>query len=107
MPADPHDRSTTRLNRLVAGMLGIAALVAIVAGVRSLSLAQTGELRAPPSRPGVLAQPELERQAVTVRECTDARGRPVYTSESCTRAADAGRPREVDVTTIELAPRAR
>jgi hypothetical protein len=104
MPADTHDRTTTRLNRLVAIMLGIAAVLAIIAGVRSLGLAQTGELRtAPKPAPGVLAQPELERRAITVNECTDAKGRRVYSSEACANAARTTE-RKVEVTTVQLAP---
>jgi hypothetical protein len=96
----------TALNGLVAALLGLAVVVALVAGLRSLYLAQTGELRPPPPRnPGLLQQPELPRDEVQVRACVDAEGATVYSSDSCASGADAGE-RAVEVTTIELAPAA-
>lgn len=104
MAAENDGRTTGRLNTLVAIMLGIAALLAIVAGIRSLGLAQTGELRSvPKTAPGVLAQPQLEQRAITVNECTDAKGRRVYSAEACANASTAAQ-RQVEVTTVELAP---
>jgi hypothetical protein len=88
------------LNRLVAVMLALAVVLAIVAGVRALGLAQRGALQAPGRQPNLLGAPELPREEVRVHECTGARGAKVYTSEPC----DEGAERAVDVTTIELQP---
>lgn len=104
MPADTHDRTTAGLNRLVAILLGVVVVLAIIGGLRSLWLAQSGELRPAPTRAaGVLAQPEAERRSITVNECSDAKGRRVYSTEACADAKGAAT-RELEVTTVELAP---
>lgn len=100
------DRRTTFLNALVAALLGVAVLVAIGTGLGALGVAQTGRLgAAPPPDPGVLVQPELAPDAVTVHECVDARGEKLYSSAPCA-SADGTAPAEraVAVTTLDLAP---
>jgi hypothetical protein len=106
-----RERKSPLLNAVVAALLGLAVVVALVAGLRALGLAQTGDLRAPlpedapPPNPNLLSQPELARDEVLTYECSDGAGGKVYTSVPC-EGADGRRgvERPVTVTTIELAP---
>lgn len=106
-----RDGKSNLLNAIVAVLLGLAVVVALVAGLRAIGLAQTGELRgrvpasAPPANPNVLVQPELAKDEVLTYECSDGAGGKIYTSVPC-EGVDGrrGAERPVEVTTIDLAP---
>jgi hypothetical protein len=104
-----RDAKSNLLNAIVAVLLGLAVVVVLVAGLRAIGLAQTGEMSVPRQspaapNPGLLAQPELAADEVLTYECSDGTGGQVYTSVPC-EGADGRRgvERPVEVTTIELA----
>ncbi len=99
----PH-RGRGPVSPLVPWLLGAALLIVVVFGARGLWLAQHGtaglEAIGVTVEPGPPVVAPLVPERARVHACRDAQGREIYSDRPC----PDGESREVEVTTIELAP---